>query len=166
MRMFALNVVVPEEEVEILHSEMNVKILTSEMQVAALADEWRQLQADVGRIPFTDYDFYDAWWRHFGKPQGKIPCVVVGRVNERLVAILPLCIWHTNHARILQTIGTDVYYLSDSLQKSPEQAKALWKTARQSRLYDFAIIEKTDPDSTCGQVLASFAKRVTVDKAP
>jgi CelD/BcsL family acetyltransferase involved in cellulose biosynthesis len=70
------------------------EILTAEADVEALADEWRSLQAAAGRIPFTDYDWFDACWRHLGKPKGSTLHIVTGRVDRRLVAVLPLVVLH------------------------------------------------------------------------
>jgi CelD/BcsL family acetyltransferase involved in cellulose biosynthesis len=145
---------------------VNVAILTSEVEVEAIADAWRNLQAAAGRIPFTDYYFYEAWWHHIGKPEGKTPFIVTGRIDQRLVALLPLSVSISRGMRILQGMGVDAYYLWDCLLESPAYAEPLWHAVRQSRLYDFAAIKFSDPDSAGGKALAAFAQLCGKDAAP
>jgi CelD/BcsL family acetyltransferase involved in cellulose biosynthesis len=145
---------------------VNVAILTSEVEVEAIADAWRKLQSVAGRIPFTDYGFYEAWWHHIGKPEGKTPFIVTGHMGRRLVALLPLSISIRRGSRVLNGMGLDAYYLWDGLLESPAYAAPLWKAVRQRRLYDFAAIKYSDPDSAGGKALAAFARLCGKDAAP
>lgn len=145
---------------------MDFTILTSEVEVAAIADAWRKLQSAAGRIPYTDYHFYEAWWRHIGKPGGKTPFIVTGRIDLRLVALVPLSISNWKGMRILRGMGVDAYYLWDCLLEDTAYAEPLWKAVRQSRLYDFAVIRYSDPESAGGKALAAFAQLCGRDAAP
>jgi CelD/BcsL family acetyltransferase involved in cellulose biosynthesis len=142
------------------------EILTVEADVESIADEWRSLQSAAGRVPFTDYDWFDVCWRHFGKPKGCTPHIVTGRVDQRLVAVLPLVVLHKKGLRILQGVGKDAWLPCDVLSENPGHAKILWETVRQSRRYDFAHIQYVYSDSACGQALDSFARRRDIEKAP
>jgi CelD/BcsL family acetyltransferase involved in cellulose biosynthesis len=142
------------------------EILTVEADVESTADEWRSLQSAAGRVPFTDYDWFDVCWRHFGKPKGCTPHIVTGRVDQRLVAVLPLVVLHKKGLRILQGVGKEAWLPCDVLSENPGHVKILWEIVRQSRRYDFAHIQYVYSDSACGQALDSFARRRDIEKAP
>jgi CelD/BcsL family acetyltransferase involved in cellulose biosynthesis len=142
------------------------EILTAEADVEAIADEWRSLQAAAGRIPFTDYDWFDACWRHLCKPKGSTLHIVTGRVDRRLVAVLPLVVLHKKGLRILQGAGKEAWFPCDVLAEDPNHVKILWGAVRQSRRYDFAHIRYVDPGSACGQALDSFGRRRDIEKTP
>jgi CelD/BcsL family acetyltransferase involved in cellulose biosynthesis len=145
---------------------VNIAILTSEVEVDVIAESWRKLQSAAGRIPYTDYHFYEAWWHHIGKPEGKTPFIVTGRVDGRLVGLLPLSISISKGMRILRGMGVDAYYLWDCLLEDDAYAEPLWDAVRQSRLYDLAVIRYSDPDSAGGKALAAFAQLCGRDAAP
>ena len=142
------------------------EILTAEADVEAIADEWRSLQAAAGRIPFTDYDWFDACWRHLCKPKGSTLHIVTGRVDRRLVAVLSLVVLHKKGLRILQGAGKEAWFPCDVLSEDPNHVKILWEAVRQSRRYDFAHIRYVDPGSACGQALDSFGRRREIEKTP
>jgi CelD/BcsL family acetyltransferase involved in cellulose biosynthesis len=134
-------------------------VLTSEAEAEAVADEWRNLQDSDGVLPFTSYDWFDAWWKHLGKPAGNRLHIVIGRRGQRLVAVLPLTVEHRWGARILRNIGVISSYICDCLSESSGCIGPLLDAARRSRLYDFAILKDVNPDSELENGLASFARR-------
>jgi len=140
------------------------EILTSEADVEALEGEWRHLQQSVGRTPFTNYDWFKAWWDNLGKSRGRTLHIVTGRIDQQLVAILPLAVLHKKGLRVLQNIGKESLFPCDILSESMEHTKTLWETARQSPLYDFSLIGDVEAGSDGDQILAGFSKRVKSEK--
>lgn len=145
---------------------LQCEILTTEAAMEALAKEWAQLQAAAGRIPFTSYEWVQAWWQHIGKPKGRVLHIVAGRAEGRLVAILPLTTQSKKGMRVMQGIGTEALFPFDMLSEKSDYAADLWEAAYQSRAYDFAVIKDVDAGSPCGQALAVFACRRESEKVP
>jgi hypothetical protein len=75
---------------------------------------------------------------------------------------------HPNNGVLIprRNTGLDAYYLWDCLLESPAYAAPPWQAVRQSRLYDFAAIKYSDPDSAGGKALAAFARLYGKDAAP
>jgi CelD/BcsL family acetyltransferase involved in cellulose biosynthesis len=141
------------------------RVLNDETEVTRLADEWRVLQAESGRLPFTDYAWFDCWWQHIGKPAGKKLHVITGRVDGKLVAVLPLAVRSRMGFRILQNAGEETGHPCDMLLASPIYAEAMWKATRQSRGYDFAILRTVEAGSVCEKSLDGFAQKFNADTA-
>lgn len=141
-------------------------ILTSTEQVEIIAEEWRQLHADVGKSPFSSYDWFHIWWRTIGNAHGRALHIVTGREEGKLVALLPLAVIRWKGFRILQATGAEAFYQADMLCKEPAYADVLWKTARASRLYDFAHIRDVNPCSLYEQSLSAFAQLHDRNRAP
>ena len=120
---------------------VSCSVLTSEKDVDDLADAWRALQARVGKVPFTDYDWAMTWWRVIGKPSGALLKVVVCYDKGQLVGILPLTVRCNHRFCILHLLGHDVYYYRSFLIDNPRYVEALWRTALTQIDYDFANIK-------------------------
>lgn len=149
----------------VVPTKMQTDIITTEAGVTALADEWRELYARASRTPFSDFDLFSVWWQVIGKMSAARRLhIVTGRIDGKLVAVLPLIVMHQKGLRILQAAGYKAYNCCDMLAENRDQAVALWQAARCSRYYDFADIRDVGSDSMCGDVLASFARRR--DKTP
>jgi CelD/BcsL family acetyltransferase involved in cellulose biosynthesis len=145
---------------------LHIQILTSEAEVDAIADEWRGLQAAVGRVLFTDYDWLQAWWQTLAKPRGKSFHIVTGRRDGKLVALLPLAIWPKKGMRILQNAGKEGFYPSDVLALTDEDVAALWQAARTSPHYDFAVIGDVESNLPTSKALSAFATHRHTEKYP
>jgi CelD/BcsL family acetyltransferase involved in cellulose biosynthesis len=139
---------------------MTYAMLASAAEIDSIADEWRQLQARIGRGLYTDYDWVCIWWRTVGKNHGLCNLhIVTGREDDgRLVAVLPLAITRRRGLRILQAPGHGAD-ACDMLCDGPARAIALWEFARRELSYDFAEMRNVYPDSPCYPALVSFARR-------
>jgi CelD/BcsL family acetyltransferase involved in cellulose biosynthesis len=141
-------------------ADVKIEILTSEAAVAALAAQWQQLQARVGRSPFTDSRWIDAWWRFLGKPHGFRLHVAAGWESDRLVAVAPLAVVRRHGLRRLQWAGAEVFDYCDMLLEDQRHAATLWQAVRRRGGYDLAQLRDVVPAASCLPALSAFASRV------
>lgn len=144
---------------------MECAIIASEDGAKALGDEWRELHERAGQSLFTDYDWFAIWWDTLGNIPGRHLHIITGRVNGRLVALLPLAVTRRKGFRILQPIGAEAFFGCDLLCESQEQAMRLWQVARRSPYYDFAHLRDVRPHSECEAALSNFARLHDRDNA-
>lgn len=144
---------------------LKCEILISEAEIKAIAGEWRQLHSHAGNSPFTDYDWFDTWWRIIGNSGRQMPHVVIGREGEKLAAVLPLTVARRAGLRVLRAAGHKSFYYCDMVCEDSAQAAELWQAARSSPYYDFADIRDVYPESACYKALSSFAHKRDVIEA-
>jgi len=138
---------------------LTYEIIRDENRVQALADEWRELYTRAGRSPFSNYDIFMVWWQTIGKTDGdRTLYLVTGRIDGKLVAVLPLTVVRWKGLRIMQAAGYRAYNYCDMLAEDTNTAAQLWQAARKSPHYDFADIRDVYPHSFCDEALKSFAR--------
>jgi len=146
-------------------AELDCTTITSYAEAKSLSDEWRALHERAGHSLFTDYDWFDIWWCTMGDTNGYSLHIITGRLDGKLVALLPLAVVCRKGFQILQSVGADVCFQCDMLCEEPGYATALWKVARQSPHYDFAHLRDVCPDASWKQALSSFALPCDNDKS-
>lgn len=145
---------------------LQCQIITSELELQPVIDEWSRLQEGCGQTPFTSPAWFQTWWRNIGCPKGKKLHIIVGRVDKRLVAVLPLTTLSKKGIRVLQGAGTESLFPCEILSERPEYVPSLWQAAFQSRDYDFALIKDVEAGSESEQALKTFAYPVQNEKVP
>jgi CelD/BcsL family acetyltransferase involved in cellulose biosynthesis len=79
-REFAAPVVVLPPNIELsLHGDL-----------AEVERDWRAFEADADCTAFQSFDWLSVWHRHIGAGEGRQPAVVIGRLNDQILFILPL----------------------------------------------------------------------------
>jgi len=135
------------------------RLVDTESGLETIADDWRSLHERAGLTPFADYDFIELWWKHFGKCDGWRLHIICGYENGKLVAVLPLAIIKRKGMRVLKWAGNDTCDYCDVLVEKPEYADLLWATVRESKQYDFAVLEDVRPDTFSSSILEKFAEK-------
>lgn len=133
------------------------KIVSEEHEVEELSVHWRRLHDVYGTSPFTQYDWFSAWWQSFGRQDWSLHVGTSWR-QGRLVALLPLAVSVRNGLRILEWAGTDVFDRVDVLAEDPQTARELWNYVRKHGNFDVAILRDVRPDGVSDPILATFAK--------
>lgn len=80
---------------------MQIELVTSAQAFDALEADWRALQArSVRGSVFLGWDWQRLWWTHYGS--GRQLRILVARVHDTVVGLLPLYLEHHRVARILR----------------------------------------------------------------
>ncbi len=132
----------------------------------AIADDWRALQSRTEAHLFSCYDWIRDWWETIGQNSRRSLHIVTATRNERLVGILPLMVEKRCYTRILEWAGNEIYDYCSTLAEDDDVVSALWETARNSSLYDLALIKDVRPASRDAEHLASFAVISEFNNAP
>ncbi len=80
---------------------MQIELVTSAQAFDALEADWRALEArSVRGSVFLGWDWQRLWWTHYGS--GRQLRILVARVHDTVVGLLPLYLEHHRVARILR----------------------------------------------------------------
>lgn len=102
-------------------------VLTTEAELSALAPEWAALWRRVpDASPFVSPQWLLAWWRTLGGgPLRVFTARALGRADGRLVAVLPMFVWHDAGVRRLLPVGISVSDWFDLLAEPRWQPSVL-----------------------------------------
>lgn len=149
-----------------IQTMLQYTILTSDAEVDAIAGEWKQLYTIYGTSPFSSYEWFNIWRHTTGITHDRILHIVTGRVDGKLVALLPLAVIKRKGFRIAHNTGLEAFFQCDLLCKDPNYAEELWRASRNSGLYDFAHLRDVCPDSMYENSLSAFATTHERNRAP
>ncbi len=137
-------------------SALVCSVLTSIATIAAIADEWRDLHRRAGSPVFSDYGWFDIWWRHLGLAQKQNVAVFIARSSSgELQAVLPFGLYGRSGLRMGEWMGSDVFDYGDILASSPEAAHVLWQFAMRKGGYDILRLGSVHEKSLVAPLLTS-----------
>jgi CelD/BcsL family acetyltransferase involved in cellulose biosynthesis len=122
-------------------------ILTNEKDIEALAPDWQELHRRCGTVPFTDYDWIMAWWRHVGTKMGARLRVCTCHEGGKLVGVIPLCLIRKGGGRILKLAAHEAYYYRTFLGETPEIITQMWRYILSCPGYDLAEIKNVHAET-------------------
>jgi CelD/BcsL family acetyltransferase involved in cellulose biosynthesis len=76
--------------------------------LAGVEQIWRSFQEAADCTPFQTFDWLSAWHRHIGALSGVTPAIVIGRLGDEIVLLLPLGVERGAFMRRLTFLGQDL----------------------------------------------------------
>ncbi len=120
---------------------LDCQIITGENDILRLAPQWRLLQSQIGKSPFTSFEAAWTWWLNWGKPIGLTINLCAGFRDGVLVGVLPFCLEKNKGIRVLRLLANDVFYYYPFLIATPDDVAPMWETALRTIDYDVASIK-------------------------
>jgi CelD/BcsL family acetyltransferase involved in cellulose biosynthesis len=140
---------------------LSMKIIDDPGAIASLRAPWSALDARPGVHPFQQFGWASTWLDSIGVGGGWRPLVATAWDDDRLVALLPLCVRRYKGVRILEWIGARVSDYCDALVAADVDARAvlaaLWKALERHGGFDVARFNHVRDDAHVSPVLSALS---------